>query len=157
MKNRNKDFKERGMKKWDFVFPDDTPLGVSAGFAEVFIENTMEHDPRFAGIAVGYPVSLYGEACNDERFSNGRTTILTSHIKTIDKIRRLSWLDRVFIWAWWPRLLGVTYRVTTSSASTYTIKLRDADDKVLGLFNAYLRGEPVEVAMVDIDIAVGFY
>ena len=95
MKNKNKDFK---VKKWEFVFPDETPLGICSEFAEVFINSTMERDPNFAGIIVGYPVSLYGEIC-----------------------------------------------------------LRDAGKKVLGLFDVYLCGEPVEVAMVDIDIAVGFY
>lgn len=155
MKNRNKDFKKRSMKKWEFVFPDETPLGICSEFAEVFINNTMERDPNFAGIIVGYPVSLYGEICDDERFGDGRTMILTSHIKSIDRVRRPSWLDRVFIWAWWPRLVGIAFRVTTNSGSTYKIKLRDAGKKVLGLFDVYLCGEPVEVAMVDIDIVVG--
>ena len=154
MKNKNKDFK---VKKWEFVFPDETPLGICSEFAEVFINNTMERDPNFAGIIVGYPVSLYGEICDDERFGDGRTMILTSHIKSIDRVRRPSWLDRVFIWAWWPRLVGATYCVTTNSGSVYKIKFRDAGKRILGLFDAYLCGEPVEVAMVDIDIAVGFY
>ena len=94
MKNKNKDFK---VKKWEFVFPDETPLGICSEFAEVFINSTMERDPNFAGIIVGYPVSLYGEICDDERFGDGRTMILTSHIKSIDRVRRPSWLDRVFI------------------------------------------------------------
>ena len=82
MKNKNKDFK---VKKWEFVFPDETPLGICSEFAEVFINSTMERDPNFAGIIVGYPVSLYGEICDDERFGDGRTMILTSHIKSIDR------------------------------------------------------------------------
>lgn len=155
MKNRNKDFKKRSMKKWEFVFPDETPLGICSEFAEVFINSTMERDPNFAGIIVGYPVSLYGEICDDERFGDGRTMILTSHIKSIDRVRRPSWLDRVFIWAWWPRLVGIAFRVTTNSGSIYKVKFRDADEKILGLFDAYLSGNPIETALVDIDIMVG--
>lgn len=154
MKNRNKDFKKRSMKKWDFVFPDDTPIGISTEFIETFINNTMERDRRFSGVVVGCPISLYGEVRDDERFGSGTTMALTSHIKSIDKVRRLSWLDRVFIWAWWPRLVGATYCVTTNSGSVYKIKFRDAGKRVLGLFDAYLCGEPIEVAMVDIDIVV---
>lgn len=155
MKNRNKDFKKRSMKKWEFVFPDETPLGICSEFAEVFINGTMERDPNFAGIIVGYPVSLYGEICDDERFGDGRTMILTSHIKSIDRVRRPSWLDRVFIWAWWPRLVGIAFRVTTNSGSIYKVKFRDADEKILGLFDAYLSGNPIETALVDVDIMVG--
>lgn len=155
MKNRNKDFKKRSMKKWEFVFPDETPLGICSEFAEVFINSTMERDPNFAGIIVGYPVSLYGEICDDERFGDGRTMILTSHIKSIDRVRRPSWLDRVFIWAWWPRLVGIAFRVTTNSGSIYKVKFRDADEKTLGLFDTYLGGNPIETALVDVDIMVG--
>lgn len=155
MKNRNKDFKKRSMKKWEFVFPDETPLGICSEFAEVFINSTMERDPNFAGIIVGYPVSLYGEICDDERFGDGRTMILTSHIKSIDRVRRPSWLDRVFIWAWWPRLVGIAFRVTTNSGSIYKVKFRDADEKILGLFDTYLGGNPIETALVDVDIMVG--
>lgn len=155
MKNRNKDFKKRSMKKWEFVFPDETPLGICSEFAEVFINSTMERDPNFAGIIVGYPVSLYGEICDDERFGDGRTMILTSHIKSIDRVRRPSWLDRVFIWAWWPRLVGIAFRVTTNSGSIYRVKFRDADERVLGLFDTYLGGNPIETALVDVDIMVG--
>ncbi len=155
MKNRNKDLKKRSMKKWEFVFPDETPLGICSEFAEVFINSTMERDPNFAGIIVGYPVSLYGEICDDERFGDGRTMILTSHIKSIDRVRRPSWLDRVFIWAWWPRLVGIAFRVTTNSGSIYKVKFRDADEKILGLFDTYLGGNPIETALVDVDIMVG--
>ena len=155
MKNRNKDFKKRSMKKWEFVFPDETPLGICSEFAEVFINSTMERDPNVAGIIVGYPVSLYGEICDDERFGDGRTMILTSHIKSIDRVRRPSWLDRVFIWAWWPRLVGIAFRVTTNSGSIYRVKFRDADEKILGLFDTYLGGNPIETALADVNIMVG--
>ena len=52
MQNRNKNFKVKKLKKWEFVFPDETPLGICSEFAEVFINNTMERDPNFAGIIV---------------------------------------------------------------------------------------------------------
>ena len=130
-------------------------MGICSEFAEVFINSTMERDPNFAGIIVGYPVSLYGEICDDERFGDGRTMILTSHIKSIDRVRRPSWLDRVFIWAWWPRLVGIAFRVTTNSGSIYKVKFRDADEKILGLFDTYLGGNPIETALVDVDIMVG--